>query len=97
MLTALGVVDHNLSTVVRYETHEVQPCLPYNVDLLVYVEWMNKRIKHTLVDEGVVTSVMSLACWKGLGSPTLSKYMTMFTTFEGNSFWLHGIIPSLQV
>ena len=50
-----------------------------------------------MIDEGTAASVMYLAFWKGLGSPTLSKYGTMLTTFDGRSFQLHGIIPSLEV
>ena len=52
---------------------------------------------HTFIDEGVVSSMMSLAYWKGLGSPMLSQYTNMLTTFDGRSFQLHGIPPSLEV
>ena len=40
---------------------------------------------------------MSLYCWKGLGSRELSESTTMLTAFDGISFWLHEIIPSLKV
>ena len=50
-----------------------------------------------MIDEGVAASVMSLACWKGLSSPTLSKFGTMLTAFDGISLRLHGILPSLEV
>ena len=53
-------------------------------------------VKCIVIDEGTATSVMSLACWKGLGSPELSKSTTMLTTFDGRSFWPHGILPSLK-
>ena len=53
----------------------------------------------TVIDEGdgVAASIMSLACWKGLGSPTLSKSVNMLISFYGRSFWPHGILPSLEV
>ena len=54
-------------------------------------------VKHTMIDEGAIASVMSLSCWKGLGSPELSKSVTMLTAFDGRSFRLHGILPSLKV
>ena len=41
--------------------------------------------------------MISLSCWKGLGSPELSKSMTMLTAFDGRSFRPHGILPSLKV
>ena len=54
-------------------------------------------VKRTVIDEGIVASVMSLACWKGLGSLKLSKYATMLTAFDGRSFWPHEILRSLKV
>ena len=51
----------------------------------------------TIIDEGVADSMMSLSCWKGLGSPTLSQYSNMLTAFNGKLFQLHCILPSLEV
>ena len=51
----------------------------------------------TVIDEGAAASMMSLSCWKGLGSPELSHSATMLTSFDGRSFRPHGIIPSLKV
>ena len=75
----------------------LQPHFPYYVSLLIHVECLNMTIKHTVIDEGAATSMMSLSCWKGLGSPELSQSTTMLTAFDGRSFWLHGILPSLKV
>ena len=66
------------------------------MSLLVHVECLNNTIKCTVIDEGATDSVMSLSCWKGLGSPTLSNLGTMLTAFDGRSFWPHGILPSLE-
>ena len=54
-------------------------------------------IKRTVIDEGTVAFMMSLSCWKGLGSPELSKSTTMLFSFDGISFQPHGILPSLKV
>ena len=67
------------------------------MSLLIHVECLNMTVKHTVIDEGVVASVMSLSCWKGLGSPKMSQSTTMLTAFDGRSFQSHGIIPSLKV
>ena len=75
----------------------LQPHFPYYVSLLIHVECLNNTIMRTVIDEGVVASVMSLSCWNGLGSPTLSQSTTMLTSFGGRSFQPHGIIPSLEV
>ena len=95
LFNSLGMVDSHPSIVSRFETHEVHPQLPYHLDFLVHVECMNNMIKCIVVDEDTVASMMSLSCWKGLSSPTLSKYRTMLTTFHGRYFSSHGIIPCL--
>ena len=40
----------------------------------------------TIIDEGAIASVMSLSCWKGLGSPELFQSATMLIAFDGRSF-----------
>ena len=96
-LSTLRVNDDNSSFVIKFETMGIQPCFPYYVSLLIHVECLNMTIKLTVIEEGVAASVMSLSCWKGLGSPNLSKSVTMLTAFDGRSFRPHGILPSLKV
>ena len=67
------------------------------MSLLIHVECLNMTVKCTVIDKGDAASVMSLACWKGLGSPELSKSATILISFDGRSFWPHEIIPSLKV
>ena len=71
---------------IKIETMGVQPRLPYYVSLLIHVECINNTVMHTVIDEGVTTFVMSLSCWKGLGSPKFSNSTTMLTAFDGRSF-----------
>ena len=96
LLSALGVNDDDSSSMIKFETAGHQPHLPYYVSLLVHVECLGMTVKRTVIDEGAAASVMSLACWKGLGSPELSKSATMLTTFDGRSFRPHDILPSLM-
>ena len=79
MLSSLGVNNENSSSVIKFETAGLQPCLPYYVSLLIHVECLNMTIKRTVIDEGAAASVISLSCWKDLGSPELSKSVTMLT------------------
>ena len=81
---------------IEFETAGLQPHLPYYVSLLIHVECHNMTVKRTMIDEGVVASVMSLSCWKGLGCPELSKSLTMLTVFDGRYFMPHEILPSLK-
>ena len=77
LLSSLGVADGSSPSVIKFETHGVQPLFPYYMSLLVHVECLNKTIKCIVIDESNAISVMSLACWKGLASPTLSKSGTI--------------------
>ena len=97
MLFSLGVNDDNSFSVIKFETAGLQPRLPYYVSLLIHVECLNMTVKRTVINEGAAASMMSLSCWKGLGSLELSKSATMLTVFDGRSFRLHGILPSLKV
>jgi hypothetical protein len=72
----------------------VKPRLPYHVAFQIHVEYSKYIIKRSVVDEGVATYMMSLVCWKSLGSPTLSKSLNMLTTFDGHSFHPHGILSA---
>ena len=70
-LSALGVNDDDSSSVIKFETAGLQPRLPYYVSLLIHVECLNMTVKRTMIDEGTAATMMSLSCWKGLGSPEL--------------------------
>ena len=75
----------------------LQPHFPYYMPLLIHVECLNMTIKCTVIEEGTTSSMMSLSCWKGLGSPELSQSTTMLTTFDGRLFRPHGFLPSRKV
>ena len=66
------------------------------MSLLIHVECLNMTVKHTVIDECAAAFVMSLSCWKGLGSLELSKSGTMLTAFDGRSFRPHRILPFLK-
>ena len=61
LLTSLGMVDSNPSTVIIFETHEVQPHFPYHVGFLVHVECVNNMIKCIVINDSDAAYVMSLA------------------------------------
>lgn len=50
-----------------------------------------------MVDEGDSTCVMSLSCWKGLGSPKIVASQSMLKAFDGHVFKPHGIVPAFPV
>jgi hypothetical protein len=62
----------------------------------IHVDYLRYTIKCIVIDEGIATCIISLTCWKSIGSPTLSQYSTMLTTFYGRFFRPHSIVPNFM-
>jgi hypothetical protein len=93
-LSVLESLDPCGSNIIKFDVTDVKPCLPFHVASEIHVEYMKFTIKGTVIYEGASTSVMSLSYWKSIGSPPPSQSMTMLTTFDGNYFKTHVILPS---
>jgi hypothetical protein len=50
-----------------------------------------------MVDEGASTCIMSISCWKALGSPKLNTSATLLKEFNRHMFQTHGIITTLPI
>ena len=74
LLSALGIGDDSSPFVIKFETDGIHPRFPYYLSLHIHIECLNSTIMCIVIDEGTIASVMYLACWKGLGSPMLSRY-----------------------
>ena len=85
------------SLMAKFNLSDVKIHLPYHVALLIDVIHGAKTIGREVVDEGASTCVMSLSCWKSLGSPEPVPSNTLLTTFDGGSFRLHGILPAFEI
>ena len=92
LLAALGSMDSS-SLLAMFNLSDVKICLPYHVALSIDDIHGGKTIGTTVVNEGSYTCVMSLSCWKAIGSPKLVPLNTLLTAFDGRSFFLHGILP----
>ncbi|MCY6488468.1 retropepsin-like aspartic protease, partial [Actinobacillus pleuropneumoniae] len=58
---------------------------------------LNKTVHRTIIDEGASTCIMSMSCWKTLGSPTLSRSATTLKAFDGRTYTPYGILNNLKV
>jgi hypothetical protein len=97
VLSSLGDLGLYGSKAIKFDVTDVKPRLPYHVAFQIHVEYMKITIKRIVIDEGSATCVMSLTCWKFIGYPNLSQYMTMFTAFDGRSFQPHEILLAFLV
>ena len=85
------------SLMAKFHLSNVKIRLPYHVSLSIDVIHGGKTIGRVVVDEGASTCVMSLTCWKALGSPELVPSNTLLIAFDGRSFHPHGILPSFEI
>jgi hypothetical protein len=57
----------------------------------------NKNICRTVIDEGASTCVMSVTCWKAIGSPALIESHNTLKDFDSTRFKPYGVLPSLSI
>jgi hypothetical protein len=90
LLTALGSTETCNPGTIMLDTTDLKPPLPYHVAFKIVVAYPTKHFTQNIfrmvVDEGALTCVMSLACWKAIGQPIFSLSPTLLTAFDGHSF-----------
>jgi hypothetical protein len=60
MLSTLGSLDPCGSKVIKFDIRDVKPHLAYHVAFQIHMDYSNYTIKHTIIDEGTATCVISL-------------------------------------
>eukprot|EP00253_Pinus_taeda_P003762 PITA_03762 len=57
----------------------------------------NMPVHRTVIDEGASTCIMSIQCWRSLGSPSLNQPPTILKAFYGHGFRPFGILQDLPI
>ena len=73
------------------------PRLPHQMAFHILVLVKSRRIFRTVIDEGASTCIMSLNCWKTLGSPALNQSPTIPKAFHGRGFHPYRILQDLPI
>jgi hypothetical protein len=97
LLSSIGGIDPSESNIISFDTEQSESCLSHQLALQIIVGCLNKNIFCTVIDEGETTCIMSLSCWKSLGSPQLTTSQTILKYFDGHFFKPHGILTSLSI
>ena len=71
LLTALGDVYPNNTNLIHFNVENYKPRLLHKLAFQIITKVVGKKVFRTVLDEGASTSVLSLTCWKDLGSPKL--------------------------
>ena len=95
LFSALGAVDIQDLNLMIFNLENFTTFLPHQMAFQIPVIVKNKHIFHNVVDEGASTCIMSLKCWKSLGSPTINQSPTILKAFDVRGFQPYGILQDL--
>ncbi len=93
----IGAVDPTNSLVLTFDMLNVKKRLPHHMAFQIKSTYRKINIFRIIIDEGASTCVMSMSCWKAIGSPSAVPSPTVLTAFDGHSHKPHGIIPALPI
>jgi hypothetical protein len=97
LLKAIGGIDPTDTNLIIFDLEDHIPRLPPQLAFQIQVVVENKNICRTVIDEGASTCVMSVTCWKAIGSPTLTESHNTLKAFNGTGFKPYGVLPSLSI
>ena len=97
LLTALGYLDPYNTNLIHFNVENYKSRLPHKLAFQIITKVVRKKVFRTILDEGSSTLVLSLSCWKAIGSPKLVTSTTTLKAFGGWGFQPHGLISALVV
>jgi hypothetical protein len=97
LLKAIGGIDPTDTNLIIFDLEDHIPRLPPQLAFQIQVVVENKNICRTVIDEGASTCVMSVTCWKSIGSPPLTESHNTLKAFNGSGFKPYGVLPSLSI
>ena len=83
LLTALGDFDLDNTNLIHFNVEKYKSRIPHKLTFKIIMKVVGKKVFRTVLDEGASTSVLSLSCWKDIGSPNLVTSPTTLKSFDG--------------
>ena len=69
LLIELGALDPNNTNLIHFNVKNYKSRLPHKLAFQIIMKVVEKKVFRTVLDEVYSTSVLSLSCWKAIGSP----------------------------
>ena len=83
LLTTLGSLHPDNTNLIHFNVKNYKSRLPHKLAFQIILKVVGKKVFRTVLGEGASTSVLSLFCWKAIGSPKLvTSPMTLYA-FDG--------------
>jgi hypothetical protein len=97
LLKSIGGIDPTNTNLIIFYLEDHIPRLPPQLAFQIQVIVSDKNTCRIVIDEDASTCVMSITCWKDIGSPLLIESHNTLKTFNGSSFKPYGVLPSLPI
>ena len=97
LLTALVSLERDNMNLIHFNLENHKSRLHHQLVFQIITKVVGKKVFRTVLDEGASTSVLSLSCWKSIGSLKLVKSPTTLKSFDGRGFQPYGLMPTLLV
>jgi hypothetical protein len=96
-LKSIGGIDPTDMNLIIFDLEDHIPRLPPQLTFQIQVIVSNKNICRTIIDKGASTCVMSVTCWKAIGSPSLNESHNTLKAFNGSGFKPYGVLASFPI
>jgi hypothetical protein len=99
LLKAIGGIDPTDTNLIIFDLEDHVPRLPPQLSFQIQVIVFDKNICRTVIDEGALTCVMSITCWKAIESPPLTESHNTLKAFNGSDFKpynVHSLLITLE-
>jgi hypothetical protein len=97
LLKSIGGINPTDTNLIIFDLEDHIPKLPPQLTFQIQFIVSNKKNCRTVIDEGASTCVMSITCWKAIGSPPLNESHNTLKAFNGSGFKPYGVLPSLSI
>ena len=97
LLTTLGAMDPKNINIITFKLDDFKTIFSHQLAFQIATKIAGKTIHCTVLDEGASTSVMSLSCWKAIGSPEINHSPTTLKDFDVRGFQPYGLLPTIHV
>ena len=86
LVSDIGAMDPLDNHLLTFDLDNWKLCFPNHANFHIQVLIGRSNINRTIVDEGPSTCIMSLSCWKSIGSPKVDPVVTMLKDFDAHLF-----------
>ena len=83
LLTALGALDLDNTNLIHFNVENYKSRPPHKLAFEIITKVVGKKVFRAVLDERALTSVLSLSCWKAIGSLELVTSPTTLKAFDG--------------